>query len=111
MRKRRQIFICISCLFLITGVTFATRLVRPTRASAMVSFIGYTNAGGPRLASFSVTNSGAESISLRYVIFLQPGHKDPVRIEGGPSLHVQPRHVDVFSVAAPELPRQWQLAV
>ena len=111
MPKRRQVFICIGCLFLITGVIFATRLVRPTKANAMVSFIGYTNAGQQRLAFFSVTNLGTDSISLRYVIFLQPKHTDPVRIEGGPSLHVGPRHLDVFCVTAPQSPRRWQLAV
>ena len=64
-----------------------------------------------RLACFTVTNAGTVSISVRYVIFLEPEHTDPVRIERGPSLHVQPGHPGVFSVNAPRSSTRWQLAV
>jgi hypothetical protein len=111
MSRRRRVFICLCGLFIVAVAAFASTLVAPRKANVMISFIGYTNAGQERLASFSVTNAGAVSVSVHYVIYLQPGHTDPVRIQGGPGLRVRPKQHGVFSVAAPQSSRRWQLAV
>ena len=111
MSKRRRVFIYLCGLFVVAVAAFAATLVAPRKANLMISFIGYSSAGEGRRASFSVTNAGTVSVSVHYVIYLQPGHIDPVRIEGGPGLQVRPKQHDVLSVAAPQSSRRWQLAV
>lgn len=112
MSKRRRVFICLCGLFIVAVAAFASTLVAPRKANFMISFIGYTNAGEGRLASFSVTNAGTVPVSVYYVIYLQPGHIDPVRIEGGHGgLRLRPKQHHVLSVPAPQSSRRWQLAV
>lgn len=116
MHAKRRLWIgCLWLLAIILIAVLAALFVSPS-ANLTASFVGYTNVSGiGRFARFSLINSSSVPISVRYWLYLQPDHSEPIT-KGGyrlgeRGLQIQPMQQGDLAVPIPESRRRWQLMV